>query len=106
MRFQLICDLSEEYAKECLRLFTRLRSQTVYRQFFPALTFADDEEYSPLQVADMLAYCRREEKIKRGAANCDVIVRRLLEIFGSGGPPESGAIEYPRGSGLGEGKLE
>jgi len=106
MRFQLVYDLSEEYATQCLKLFNRLRrTRPEYRQFFPVLAFADDEQVPALQVADMLAYCRREEVLQSGAANCRVIVKRLLEIFSSGGLVESGTIGYKSGSSLGSGRL-
>jgi len=104
-KFQLVYDLSEEYSERCLKLFLRLRSQAVYKQFFPVLTFADDQEFPPLQVADMLAYCRREEVLQGGAAHRRAIVKRMLEIFSSGGLLEFGAIGYRGGSALGNGVL-
>ena len=57
---QIVCDLSEEYSIEVLKLFHRLRrrSEEIKRRCH-ALFFADDRYIPILQLADMFAYvCR------------------------------------------------
>ncbi len=107
-RFHLIYDLSEAYSTECLKMFNRLRMMHgVYRQFFTALTFADDCDFPPLQVADMLAYVHRLEYIAGGIDKCEGITKRLLEIInrdGNGGLRKKDLI-YGEDAGLGDGVI-
>ena len=99
-KFHLICDLSEGYSVDCLKLFTRLRMMhESYRQRFTALSFADDCDYPPLQAADMLAYCFRRKFLKTDEG----IIKRLLEIFGSGKPMAPRELAYEADSHLGDG---
>jgi hypothetical protein len=54
--------------------------QQAYREFFPSVSFADDQEFAPLQAADMLAYCRREQFINgEDASKCEPLIQKLLE---------------------------
>ncbi len=76
----MVCDLSEEYAPECVRLFNILRAndEDFKRRCF-AISFADDSRTPPLQAADMLAYCsrfRHNETLKR-----DPIVDEVAAIL-------------------------
>ena len=60
--FMLLCDDSEEYSSECLKIYRRLRKQ------YPALAgkiagigFMDDRFHPPVQAADLFAYCHRKK---------------------------------------------
>jgi len=98
--FHLVCDLSETYSLKCLKLFHRLRMMhSVYRLMFTALSFADDHDYPPLQIADMLAYCFRQEYLGTPAP----IIIRLLSIFRREKRLPKRELEYANGSGLGNG---
>jgi hypothetical protein len=57
---QIVCDLSEEYSVQVLRLFHKLRSRNEeVKRRCHALFFADDRYIPVLQLADMFAYvCR------------------------------------------------
>jgi hypothetical protein len=102
-RFQLVCDLSEEYAEKTLKLFQKLRMQTIYKRFFPSLAFAADEEFPQLQAADLIAFCRKEELLNSSPVG---IVGKMLDTLGAGGPPKESALLYGPAAGIGEGTLE
>jgi hypothetical protein len=57
---QIVCDLSEEYSVQVLRLFHKLRSRSEeVKRRCHGLFFADDRYVPILQLADMFAYvCR------------------------------------------------
>lgn len=104
-KFHLVYDLSEEYSVQCLKLFNRMRMlQQPIAQFFPSIAFADDREFPPLQAADMIAYCAREEFL-RGVGHCDGIIGKLLEISGSTASVSKTAL-FKAGRPLGEGIVE
>jgi hypothetical protein len=66
---QIVCDLSEEYSAQVLKLFHKLRSQSEeIKRRCHALFFADDRYIPILQLADMFAY--------------------VCRAFHAGGPPE------------------
>lgn len=53
----LIFDTNGQYAAPCLELFNRQRqNHPKWREWLSSLCFADDEEHSPLQAADILAW--------------------------------------------------
>lgn len=100
-RFHLIYDLSDEYSETCLKLFKKMRvMREAYRQFFPSLTFADDTQFPPLQAADLLAYCRREQQA-HPADEVSPIIKKLMGIFSSIGMDRS-VTSYRPGASLGE----
>jgi hypothetical protein len=58
----LVCDDSEEYSSECLKMYRRLKKLN------PGVTgrlvsvcFHDDSVYPPLQAADLFAFCYRKK---------------------------------------------
>ena len=105
-RFHLFCDLTTDYAERALKLYMRMRMHQVYRNLFPSLTFADDTEFPPLQVADMLAYVRKQE-YTRGLSACEPIIGKLAGIFRKfQKDPRMSYVSYPKGSALGDGVLE
>lgn len=72
---QIVCDLSEEYSIEVLKLFHRLRrrSEEIKRRCH-ALFFADDRYIPILQLADMFAYvCRAYHTGKAPEIVLDII---------------------------------
>jgi len=81
-QFNLVYDLSEEYSVQCLKLFLKMRARSAVKQFFPSLAFADDQEFPPLQAADMVAYCGREET-ENGVGKCKGIIGKRLDLLGS-----------------------
>lgn len=76
--FNLICDDSEEYAPECLRVYRRFtKEHPDIAERLGTICFGDDEKVVPLQMADMLAYC-----LRRQAENApDGIWKEILDIF-------------------------
>jgi hypothetical protein len=53
----LIFDTNGEYAAPCLELFNRQRqNHPAWKEWLSSICFADDEEHSPLQAADILAW--------------------------------------------------
>jgi len=81
-RFNLICDDSEEYSSECLKAYRRLvKLKPEIAKRFGMICFGDDESYSPLQAADMLAYCVRRVSAGITGDVCAKILTRFLEVF-------------------------
>ena len=67
--FTLVCDDSEEYSSECLKVYRRIRSlHPEVAARIGGICFQDDKVYPPLQAADLFAYCYREkaEKVPKG----------------------------------------
>jgi hypothetical protein len=61
-RLSLICDDDQETAMNCYRLYQRVKAlDSEARQKFVSITFADDNEFVPLQAADLLASLSRLE---------------------------------------------
>jgi hypothetical protein len=62
----MICDDEERYSIECYRLFSKLRTQDPsIRKTIVSFGFADDEYFTQLQAADLLAYVSRCEAAQR-----------------------------------------
>ena len=62
--FNFICDDSEEYSSECLKVYRKLRRKdTILAERIGGLCFLDDRKYAPLQVADLFAYCHRKQRV-------------------------------------------
>jgi len=99
VKVQLICDLSEEYSSECLKLFIRLRrANKPLANLFPALTFGVDEGLLPLQVADMYAYCCRKHHIQRnGLDTMPAVISGLFDALHGGSGTEEGHMIYRAG---------
>jgi len=56
-----VFDDNHEYAVECYRLLSNAREQhPLWRKWVGSVCFADDEIYTPLQAADMLAWLARQ----------------------------------------------
>jgi len=82
---QLMCDCSEEYAVECLKMYLRLRrSSDEFKSRCVAMVFCEDENSPPLQAADMLAYCLRAD-YSRSTSTPPKVIDELLRIFRSDG---------------------
>jgi len=95
--FQLYADSSEQYSVQILKLYHRLRMMYQdMRERFQSITFAEDEHFPPLQVADMIAYCRRCEE----AGELDrPVLKKLLEVFNRNGSMENMDLVYNAESG-------
>ena len=81
-RFNLICDDSEEYSSECLKAYRRLcKLNPEIASKFGMICFGNDKMYSPLQAADMLAYCFR--RVSSGITDdiCATVLTRFLKVF-------------------------
>jgi uncharacterized protein DUF3800 len=102
----LYCDLSEEYAETCLKLFQRMRfKEPELKQRCVAITFADDTKLGPLQLADMMAYCARADHL-RHVDKPDSIVEELLAIFRREKTTEGYTLVYGSEDALGNGTIE
>ena len=81
----LMCDCSEEYAVECLKMYIRLRkNDKQFNSRCVSLTFCEDENSPALQAADMLAYSLRAD-YSRGVSRPPKVIDDLLDIFRSDG---------------------
>jgi hypothetical protein len=81
-RFNLICDDSEEYSAECLKAYRKLgKLKPAIAKKFGMICFGDDRTYSPLQAADMFAYCSR--RVSTGITDdvCGKVLTRFFEVF-------------------------
>lgn len=104
--FQLYCDSSEQYSLQILKLYHRLRSQNKdMRDRFQCLTFAEDQHFPPLQLADVIAYCRRRQVSNQ--LNQPVL-NKIIEVLDRG-IPSAGDLELvyeAHSRGLGHGTVE
>lgn len=102
----VVCDLSEEYAEKCLKLFHKLRSRSpIARERLIGISFVDDTRHPGLQAADMIVYCRREYEL-RSIRPSRPIVEKIVGLFGLQDPRLS-HLEYELpGDGLGSGRLD
>jgi hypothetical protein len=106
IRCHLIYDISEAYSRDCMGMFNKLRSlNSVYKQRFSAITFADDTECPPLQAADMLAYCFRQISIRDGLSNCIDPVKTVMTNIGQGKPFGQRDLVYREGTGINDGVI-
>lgn len=81
----LMCDCSEEYAVECLKMYLRLRAgDQQFKSRCVSISFCEDENSPALQAADMLAYSLRAD-YSRETSDPPKVVNELLRIFRSDG---------------------
>jgi hypothetical protein len=102
----LVCDLSEEYAEKCIRLYHRLRArdQDAKNRCF-AITFADDRNTPHLQAADLVAYCSRANHM-RSNRPVEPIVEQVIAILGLNRSSTNYFVYRAGGEGLGAGEFE
>lgn len=102
----VICDSSEEYSPQMLKLYIQLRTKNEeFKKRCAAITFAEDHMFPPLQLADMVAYCARQ----RLALAEDVqypIVKRVMDRLESTKLKTKFQGYAVGGLGLGHGILE
>lgn len=101
--FQIGCDLTENYAEECIHLFNLIRTKEPdLRKRLIGICFGDDAAYAPLQAADMIAYCARAiAERERFGQEVQPIVQKISKLFESG-DVKHGYYVYKAGSqGLG-----
>jgi hypothetical protein len=100
----IYCDSSDAYARQCLELYIKLRRENLdVRERCIAITFAEDEHFPPLQMADMLAYCVRHSQPD---STPEPVIKTLNEIFEKDGIGISGMTYKSDGPGLGRGRIE
>ncbi len=101
----VICDLSEEYAEQCVTLFNKIRARNpLVKNRGLGISFMDDKNSYALQAADMIAYCARAEQLK-DRRNESPVVTKLIELFSSRDRVER-KFGYKVGSlGLGDGDI-
>jgi hypothetical protein len=106
MKVALLCDCSEQYSVECLRLYLRMRAHNqVFKDKCASLTFCEDEDFPPLQAADMLAYCIRSD-YTRQITSPPKVVDDLLTIFRRDGSRDTAFVYELAKANLGSGILE
>jgi hypothetical protein len=89
---QIICDQSDEYSPECLKIYLKPRKNNPeFRRQCIGITFGNDEFFPPLQLADVFAYCERQECNKERFTP-EPVVQRLLEIFNARGIRRGGGL--------------
>jgi hypothetical protein len=90
MKIQVYCDSSDEYSRQCLDLYIKLRSKNQdLRERCIAITFAEDRYFPPLQLADMLSYCVRHTQ---EGSNPEPVILSILRIFKQRGTDDSGGV--------------
>lgn len=73
------CDLSEQYSNKCVTLFNKIRVRRPdVKRVIRSITFADETQFPPLQLADMYAYCMRE--LESGSTK--PLILEILNQFG------------------------
>jgi hypothetical protein len=98
------CDLSEEYAVECIRLFNKLRHKKEIKERCTGILFADDERVPCLQMADMVAYCMRVHGMA-GISPPHPLIQKILDLFGTQDKKEGTVLYRVGGLGLGDADL-
>ena len=77
--FHVVCDSSEEYSPTMLKLYIQLRARDeAFKRRCIAITFAEDYMFPPIQLADMVAYCERQRRMK-AVDEQPAIVRRIMD---------------------------
>jgi Protein of unknown function (DUF3800) len=105
MVLHIICDHSDEFAPRCLGLYQTLRdNNALFKQRCIGITFGDDRFFPPLQLADIYAYCAREDA-GRKHKEPRPIVEKLLRVFLQRRSINN-AVIYDVEDGLGDAKLE
>jgi hypothetical protein len=100
---QICYDNAEEYAIEVLKLYKRMRVlNPEFKKRCANLTFAEDQFFAALQLADVYAYCIRESH--RPDRELKPLVRKLLAIMEPDGPTDIGFTYHANGA-LGQGVL-
>ncbi len=90
----VICDDTEQFAMGCYKLMTKLKARhPEMRKRFISLCFADDEEYPPLQAADMWVYTNYQEMLRRMQAPGDA-PSKLFETLTKGTVVMSGNVRF------------
>lgn len=93
MKIALQCDSSEEYAVQCLRLYLKMRAHDAeFKNRCVSITFSEDQHYPPLQAADMLAYCVRQDHTRQ-TVKPPRVVDDLLAVFNRDGIIH-GSLDY------------
>jgi hypothetical protein len=102
MRVSLCCDSTDEFSVECLKLYLEIRRrEPVLKAKCVSIIFAEDEHYPPLQLADMVAYCIRQD-YTRQTVQPEPIIDALLAIFRRDGSiPSSFGYDVDAKLGLG-----
>ncbi|HWQ52441.1 MAG TPA: DUF3800 domain-containing protein [Bryobacteraceae bacterium] len=101
--FQIVCDLTENYAQGCLTLFNllRLREPDLKHRLL-GIGFADDKYIAGLQAADMIAYCARAEaEQERFGLEVAPVVRDMMEMFKDRGEQQSYFLYRAGSAGIG-----
>ena len=81
-RFNLLCDDSEEYSSECLKVYRRFRKlEPGLASKIGSLCFVNDETYPPIQAADLMAFCRRRELEGNPPLVWKNVLKKILERF-------------------------
>ena len=89
LRLQVVCDLAEDYSKECVKAFSKMRMiNSEIKAKTLGICFSDDTWNPPLQIADMLAYCERSKFLeqKRNQPPSKPVVSQLMELLKPGMP--------------------
>jgi hypothetical protein len=98
----IYCDSTENYAKECIGLYHKLRMRDAeFRKRCVAITFAEDEAFPPLQFADVVAYCVRKQKTD--SSQVPPVVKDILAIIQGRGAIDDTLTYLLGGEGLGHG---
>jgi hypothetical protein len=106
IHLQVICDLSEEYSEECLRLYLKImRRQSEAKARCVGISFQDDEVNPGIQIADMIAYCHRADAT-RDTVTPPPVVDKIITLFKSQDRQMGHALYSTEGKGLGDGRIE
>jgi hypothetical protein len=98
---QTVYDLSEDYSAATVKLFNTLRRKNpIAEQRCPVISFCDDHVEPGLQMADMIAFCGRAEKLPH--LRTQPIVDKLILLFKLDARNEPGVMFKDGALGTGE----
>jgi hypothetical protein len=101
---QICCDSSEEYAIDCLKIYHRMRRFNAdFKRRCGNIAFGEDEFFVGLQLADMYAYCVREQASVQDASV--PLIDELMLILSPRGHHED-EYSYEIGKGIGQGIIK
>jgi hypothetical protein len=84
--FTFICDDSEEYSSESLRVYRRLRKlNPKMAERISGICFSDDRKFPGLQAADLFAFCYR----KRCENSLEGVWREIMKRFDESFPAQT-----------------
>jgi len=101
----VVCDSTEEYSEKMLGLYLRMRRKDAqFKKRCIAITFAEDNMFPPLQLADIVAYCERHQRTTKPDEQ-HPLVRQIMKRIKADGSKTKELTYAADGPGLGSGVM-